>query len=106
MNKKKSRVAQKRVSHTKEESEVAGEIAIQCYLFSDDYDEARACVRRNVSNRKLVSDTTEVMEAALNCMLWISDLKLFTTCVRRNIEDPVLANRFIREFKKELKKIG
>ncbi|WP_268864590.1 hypothetical protein [Helicobacter pylori] len=37
----------------------------------------------NVSNRKLVSDTKEVMEAAFNCMLWISDLKLFTTCVRR-----------------------
>ncbi len=58
----------------------------------------------NVSNRKLVSDTKEVMEAALNCMLWISDLKLFTTCMRRNIEYPVLANRFIREFKKGLKK--
>ncbi|GAA7771855.1 hypothetical protein JP0171_15180 [Helicobacter pylori] len=64
-------------------------------MFSDDYDESRVCVRRKVSNRKLVSDTTEVMEATLNCMLWVSDLKLFTTCVRQNVKNPKLAKDMI-----------
>ncbi|NHA48572.1 hypothetical protein [Helicobacter pylori] len=61
------------------------------------------CEAKKVSNRKLVSDTTEVMEATLNCMLWVSDLKLFTTCVRQNVKDPKLADIAIEGVKNEMK---